>query len=252
MLRGGDDGRHAVVDRADQFVGGHGDEAERPLPRAILIAPVLPDAGDAKRRAVFHGEGVQLLAFVALVERVHRHDAAAPRIGVGEHALVGDGLGAGIDRLNFGPRFHPVRNEAPAQHRRGCFAGHRMAAPHRQFARRLCIGFAEHRRFDARVGYERVFLGTHSDKAAHAGLQAGGGIEQNKNIKVKWLRPVKWVASGVERGVPQGRIVAGRRRPRLAAPGGAAGERLRRRWLQDHPRRLQGFVAVPARPLRGA
>jgi quercetin dioxygenase-like cupin family protein len=39
-----DDGRHAVVDRSDQFVGGHGDDAERPLPLAVLIAPVLPDA----------------------------------------------------------------------------------------------------------------------------------------------------------------------------------------------------------------
>jgi len=39
------------VDRSDQFVGGHGDDAERPLPLAILIAPVLPDAGDAEHAA---------------------------------------------------------------------------------------------------------------------------------------------------------------------------------------------------------
>jgi len=51
VLRDRDDGRHAVVDRSDQFVGGDGDDAERPLPRAILIAPVLPDAGDAEHAA---------------------------------------------------------------------------------------------------------------------------------------------------------------------------------------------------------
>ncbi len=74
---------------------------------AILIAPVLPDAGDAERRAVGHGEGVQLLAFVALVENIHRHDAAALCVSVGEHALLGDGLGAGGrgSELVIGPRF---------------------------------------------------------------------------------------------------------------------------------------------------
>jgi hypothetical protein len=92
VLRDRNDGRHAVVDRADQFVGGHGDDAERPFPFAILIAPVLPDAGDAERRAVGHGEGVQLLALVALVENIHRHDAAALGISVGEHALLGAAL----------------------------------------------------------------------------------------------------------------------------------------------------------------
>jgi hypothetical protein len=51
VLRDRNDGRHAVVDRPDQFVGGHGDDAERPLPLAILIAPVLPDAGDAEHAA---------------------------------------------------------------------------------------------------------------------------------------------------------------------------------------------------------
>ena len=75
---------------------------------AILITPVLPQAGDTERCAVGHGEGVQLLALVALVERIHRHDAAALHIGVGEHALVGDGLGAGVDRRDLGPRLHPM------------------------------------------------------------------------------------------------------------------------------------------------
>jgi hypothetical protein len=49
VLRDRDDGRHAVVDRPDQFVGGDGDDAERPLPIAILIAPVLPDTGFRRR-----------------------------------------------------------------------------------------------------------------------------------------------------------------------------------------------------------
>ena len=185
VLRDRDDRRHAVVDRSDQFVGGNGDDAERPLPFAILIAPVLPQAGDAERRAVAHGEGVQLLALVALVERIHRHDAAALHIGVGEHALVGDGLGAGIDRRDLGPRLHPMGDETPAQHRGRDLIALRVAAPHRQLASRLGIGLAKHRGFDARVGYERVFLGTHFDEGTHAGLQAGHGIEQNKNKRVK-------------------------------------------------------------------
>jgi hypothetical protein len=50
--------------------GNSDNDAERPLPLAILVAPIFPDAGDAERRAVGHGEGVQLLAFVAFVASV--------------------------------------------------------------------------------------------------------------------------------------------------------------------------------------
>jgi hypothetical protein len=60
-----------------------------------------------------------------------------------------------------------------------------MPAPHRQFVSRLGIDLAKNRGLDARVGYERVFLGTHSDKGTHAGLLAGDRIEQNKNYRVK-------------------------------------------------------------------
>jgi hypothetical protein len=60
-----------------------------------------------------------------------------------------------------------------------------MAAPHRQFVARLGIDLAENRRLDARIRYERVFLGTQFDKGTHAGLQADDGIERNKNTRVK-------------------------------------------------------------------
>jgi hypothetical protein len=55
-----------------------------PLPLASVVAPVLPDASATERRAVDHGERVWLLAFVALAESIHRHDAAALGISVGE------------------------------------------------------------------------------------------------------------------------------------------------------------------------
>jgi hypothetical protein len=74
---------------------------------------------------------VQLLVLVALVEHVHRHDAAPPRIGIAEHALVGDGFGPRIDWPQLRARFHPVRNQPPAQLRLGDLAG-LMPPPHRK------------------------------------------------------------------------------------------------------------------------
>src|ERR1700722_13302286 len=45
-----------------------------------------------------------------------------------------------------------------------------MAAPYHQLGRRLGVGFAIKLRFDAGVRHERIFLGSHSHKAAHARL----------------------------------------------------------------------------------
>ena len=126
--------------RSDQLVRGHGDYAKRPLPFAALIAPVLPNTGDAEKAAVFHPERAVFSPLVAFIETIHGHDAAAFGIGVAEHAFLCDCFRARIDRLNFGPGLHPVRDEAPSQFIYRDFIGRGIATRHRKFGHRLGVG----------------------------------------------------------------------------------------------------------------
>src|ERR1700734_1049331 len=107
-------GWHPVVYRGNKFIRRHCDHTEGSFPLAILITPILPNAGDAEEAAIFHSERVLFPLFVALIEPVHRHDAAAPGVGVAEHAFLGNSFGASIDRLDLRTRFHPMRDKTPA------------------------------------------------------------------------------------------------------------------------------------------
>src|SRR5437660_1722047 len=94
--------RHAVVDVGDQLIGIRGDDRKGPNPFArSRLFPVLPNAGDAERCAIFHGDRVGLLRPLALdrlplEEAVHRHDAAALAVGIPKGRQVPDGLALGI------------------------------------------------------------------------------------------------------------------------------------------------------------
>jgi hypothetical protein len=58
-----EDDRHAVMDLRDQFVRIGGDDGKRPNPFARSgFFPVLPNAGDAERRATLYGNRVRLLS----------------------------------------------------------------------------------------------------------------------------------------------------------------------------------------------
>jgi hypothetical protein len=92
MLLNRNDSGHSIMHSADQFIRWHGNDAERPLPLPALIAPVLPNARDAKlaHRVPFVvadlGPDVDpfiLHLFAALAEKERkvistRHSAGAP------------------------------------------------------------------------------------------------------------------------------------------------------------------------------
>src|SRR5204862_5990983 len=68
------------------------------------VLPILPDTGNAERCAIFHGDCVRLLCFLALdrlplEEAVDRHDAAAPAVGIAKARQVPHGLAFGVDGL---------------------------------------------------------------------------------------------------------------------------------------------------------
>src|SRR5262245_60294850 len=86
-----------------QLAAGQLRAPSNPLTRAGLF-PVLPDAADAERRAVFHGDGIGLLRplalyYLPLKETVNWNDAAARLAGVPERRQVAHGLAPGVDRL---------------------------------------------------------------------------------------------------------------------------------------------------------
>jgi hypothetical protein len=104
------------VDRGNECIGRHRDDGEGALPRARLgIAPIFPYAGDAERLAVLPGDRLPLAAVAFLKKAVHRHDAAAPAIGVAEPLIFGDRFGARMDRREIWTPLSDVGNEAPTQ-----------------------------------------------------------------------------------------------------------------------------------------
>src|SRR5207247_6999792 len=109
------DRRHAVMYLADQFIGGNRDDRERPDPfvpdRGL---PVLPQPGDAERRAVLHRNGEGLLSLLPLdrlplEEAVDRQDAPPPSVCISERRQRRNRLGLGVDRPAIGRRAdHPM------------------------------------------------------------------------------------------------------------------------------------------------
>src|SRR5262245_52758736 len=110
------------MDVGDEFIGVGGDDCERanPLTRPRLF-PVLPNASDAKRRTVLHGDSVRLLGPLSLdglpfEKPVHRKDATSFSIGVPKRRQPRDCLGLSIDRLaSAGRVLAPIWNQPPPQ-----------------------------------------------------------------------------------------------------------------------------------------
>src|SRR6516165_7856475 len=134
------------MDVSNQLIGIGGDNCKSPDPfvRSRLL-PVLPNSGDAERRAVLHSDSVWLLCPLALdrfplEEAVHRHDAAAPAVGIPKRRQVMHSLIFGVDRLST-TRWvlAPIRDQAPAQWVERYLAGLMIAADHQQFLARRAI-----------------------------------------------------------------------------------------------------------------
>ena len=83
IVRRPQDRRHAIVNPRDHLVRRHGDDRKRRDPLAgRWILPILPQAGETKRRPVLHPNGIGLLAApgrLPFKETVHRHDTVALR-----------------------------------------------------------------------------------------------------------------------------------------------------------------------------
>ena len=130
----------------DHFVGVRGDHRERANPLARRwVFPVLPDAADAERLAVLHGDGKWLLGLLAfdrlpLVKSVDRQDAVPPAVGFAEHRQLVDGLALGVDGL--APAlgvFAPIRNEPPAQRVEGDLSRLMIAPDHQEVLARRAV-----------------------------------------------------------------------------------------------------------------
>jgi len=84
-----------------------------------MLAVVLPQPGNAGRRAVLHGDREWLLCLLPLdclplEEAINREDAAPSRVGIPEQRQPRDGLSLGIDRLPTAPRIRaPARDQTP-------------------------------------------------------------------------------------------------------------------------------------------
>jgi hypothetical protein len=110
------DRQHAIMPRRDKGIGGDRDQGEGALPLQRLgIAPVLPDRGDTERLALCARGCVAFSCRVLLIEARHGRDAAALAIGVAKHPMLGDRLGARMDRPHVRPTVRVVRNKAPIQ-----------------------------------------------------------------------------------------------------------------------------------------
>ena len=104
----------------------------------VQIFPVLPNAADTERTAIFHDDRVRLFRFLALdhlprEEAIDRDNAASPMIGVPEGGQGVHGLAFGVDRL--APAFRvlaPIGNKTPAQGVERQFAGLMIAPDHQQ------------------------------------------------------------------------------------------------------------------------
>ena len=128
IVAGSEDGRHTVVDVADQLVAGDGDDGEgsQPLTGARVL-PILPKASQTERRAVLHPDRVGLLAALGRLpfeEAIDWNDAASESVGVAKRRLEGDRLRFGIDRLPAALRIlAAVGNESPLEEVEGSSCG---------------------------------------------------------------------------------------------------------------------------------
>src|SRR5262245_11857251 len=129
-----------------QLIGIGGDNCKCPNPFARnRLLPVLPDAGDAEWRAVLHSDSVGLFCLLPLdrlplEEAVHRHDTAAPAIGIPKRREVAHSLIFGVDRLSTTCWvLAPIRDQAPAQRVERYLAGLVIAADDQQFLTRRSV-----------------------------------------------------------------------------------------------------------------
>src|SRR5262245_7755399 len=89
--------------------------------RPKRVFPVLPNAGDAERHAILHGNRVGLLCFLTLdrlplKEPVHRHNAAALAIRLAERGQILHGLALGVYRLSAAVWIvAPIRDQVPPE-----------------------------------------------------------------------------------------------------------------------------------------
>src|SRR5262249_28632376 len=94
---------------------------------------------------VLHGDRVGLLRLLALdrlpfEEPVHRHDAAAPSVGVAKRGQIPHALALGVDRLSAALRITaPVRDQAPTQRIERYLAGLVIAADDQQVLARRAV-----------------------------------------------------------------------------------------------------------------
>src|SRR3954467_513531 len=106
----------------DQLISVRRDDCESAYPLArSWVFPVLPNAAEAKRPTILHGDCVGLFGFLPLdcqpfEKPVHRNDAASRPVGVAERRQAVYALAFGVDRLSPTLRvIAPIRNKAPAQ-----------------------------------------------------------------------------------------------------------------------------------------
>src|SRR5215472_10342507 len=102
IISASEDERHAIVDFSHQLICIGGDDCERsdPLTRSRVL-PILPNATNAERIAVSHGDGIWLFRFalycLPFEEAVNRKDAAALSVGIAECRQRGHGLALRVD-----------------------------------------------------------------------------------------------------------------------------------------------------------
>src|SRR6516225_11461802 len=122
VIAGCQDDWHPVMNVGHQLIGIGGDNCKSPNPFArSRLLPVLPDAGDAERRAVLHSDREGLLCLLTLdrlplKETVHRHNAAALAVRIAERGQIPHGLELGVDRLSAAVRIiAPIRDQTPTE-----------------------------------------------------------------------------------------------------------------------------------------
>ena len=117
-LVGGEEDGHAVVDRADELVGGGGENGEG-FQRAFGGVPLVPQAGHAETLTIGPlGSPWNFTAPLGLPfeKGVGRDEAAALAERIAKGRLIGNRFGAGVDALDADFQIlGPVRDQTPAE-----------------------------------------------------------------------------------------------------------------------------------------
>ena len=109
------------------------------------LLPVLPQACDAKWRAILHSDSIRLLGplpldSLPLEKTINRHDTAAHAVRVPKRRQVSHRFALSVDRLAPARGvFAPIGNEAPAQRVERHFTGLVISSDHQQVLARRGI-----------------------------------------------------------------------------------------------------------------